>query len=119
MHKIQVEGINIYAYHGCLVEEAKIGCNYIVDVIMETDFSEAAKKDDLSKTIDYVTVYNIVKIQMAIRSKLIEQVGQRIVNELKKQLDGLKSLEVKVTKLNPPMNGNVEKVSIVIKEQYS
>jgi 7,8-dihydroneopterin aldolase/epimerase/oxygenase len=114
VHRIQVEGIKVYAYHGCLPEEAKIGCNYIVDVMMETDFTEAAKTDDLSKTIDYVTVYTIVKAQMAIRSKLIEQVGQRIVDELRKQLNGIKNLEVKVTKLNPPMNGNVERVSIVI-----
>ncbi|HEX8515194.1 MAG TPA: dihydroneopterin aldolase [Bacteroidia bacterium] len=113
-HKILVEGISVYAYHGCLEEEAKIGCNYLVDVKMETDFSEAAKTDDLSKTIDYVTVYNIVKAQMAIRAKLIEVVGQRIVDELKSELKGLQKVEVKVTKLNPPMNGNVEKVSIVI-----
>jgi dihydroneopterin aldolase len=116
---IQVEGIKVYAYHGCLEEEARIGCNYIVDVTIETDFSEAAKTDDLTKTIDYVTVYNIVKAQMAIRSKLIEQAGQRIVDELKQQLKGLLTLEVKVTKLNPPMNGDVQKVSIVIKEIYS
>ena len=116
MQKILVQGINIYAYHGCLEEEAKIGCNYIVDVEMETDFSEAAKTDDLSKTIDYVVVYNIVKAQMAIRSKLIEQVGQRIVNELKKELKGLKKVDVTVTKINPPMNGNVDKVAIVISE---
>lgn len=116
MQKILVQGINIYAYHGCLEEEAKIGCNYIIDVEMETDFSEAAKTDDLSKTIDYVVVYNIVKAQMAIRSKLIEQVGQRIVNELKKELKGLKRIEVVVTKINPPMNGNVDKVAIVISE---
>ena len=114
MNKILVEGIKIYAYHGCLEEEAKIGANYIVDVIMETDFTEAAKKDDLTKTIDYVTVYAIVKKQMAIRSKLIEHVGQRIINELKKEFSTLKKTEVKVTKLNPPMNGNVERVSIVI-----
>ncbi|MGZ4033355.1 MAG: dihydroneopterin aldolase [Bacteroidia bacterium] len=116
MHKILVQGINVYAYHGCLEEEGKIGCNYIVDVTMETDFTEAAKTDDLNKTIDYVVVYNIVKAQMAIRSKLIEQVGQRIVDELKKELKGLKKIEVKVTKLNPPMNGNVDKVAIVISE---
>ena len=116
MHKILVQGINVYAYHGCLEEEGKIGCNYIVDVTMETDFTEAAKTDDLNKTIDYVVVYDIVKAQMAIRSKLIEQVGQRIVNELKKELKGLKKLEVKVTKLNPPMNGNVDKVAIIISE---
>lgn len=116
MNKILVEGIKIYAYHGCLAEEGKIGCNYVVDVILETDFFEAAKTDDLKKTIDYVVVYDIVKKQMAVRSKLIEQVGQRIVDELKKQFSTLKKVEVKVTKLNPPMNGNVERVSIVISE---
>ena len=116
MHKILVEGIKIYAYHGCLKEEGKIGTNYIVDVEMETDFTTAALTDDLSKTIDYVAVYNIVKKQMAVRSKLIEQVGQRIVNELKNQFSSLKKVIVKVTKLNPPMNGDVERVSIVIQE---
>jgi len=114
MNKVIVEGINLYCYHGCLEEEAKIGADYIVDVIMETNFKEAAKADDLSKTIDYVIVYNIVKAQMAIRSKLIESVGQRIVEDLKKEFVTLKKLEVKITKLNPPMNGNVDKVSIVI-----
>jgi len=114
MNKILIEGIKLYAYHGCLEEEEKIGAYYIVDVTLETDFTEAAKTDDLIKTIDYVTVYNIVKKQMAIRSKLIEHVGQRIINELKKELTGLKKVKVKVTKLNPPMNGNVERVSIVI-----
>lgn len=115
MNKILLEGIKLYAYHGCMEEESKIGGNYIVDVIMEIDFSGAAQKDDLTKTIDYVIVYNIVKEQMAIRSKLIEHVGQRIINELKKEFNTLKSIELKVKKLNPPMNGNVESVSIVIK----
>lgn len=114
MNTILVEGISVYAYHGCLPEEGKIGCNYLVDVTMDTDFSEAAKTDDLNKTIDYVTVYNIVKAEMAIRSKLIEQVGQRIVDALKKEFPALHKVSVKVTKLNPPMNGNVQKVSIVI-----
>lgn len=116
MHKIVVEGIKVYAYHGCLPEEGLIGTNYMVDVTMETDFTIAAETDDLTQTIDYVVVYEVVKKQMAIRSKLIEQVGQRIVNELKSTLSGLKKIEVKVTKLNPPMNGNVERVSIIISE---
>ncbi len=114
MNKILVEGIKIYAYHGCLEAEAKIGADYIVDVIIETDFTEAAKTDDLSKTIDYVIVYNIVKAEMAIRSKLIEHVGERIMSALKKEFTTLQKTEVKITKLNPPMNGDVERVSIVI-----
>ena len=114
MHKILVEGIKVYAYHGCLEEEGKIGCNYVVDVTMETDFTQAAITDDLSQTIDYVEVYIIVKKEMAIRAKLLEHVGLRIINQLKKELPSIHKVEVKVTKLNPPMNGNVEKVSIVI-----
>jgi 7,8-dihydroneopterin aldolase/epimerase/oxygenase len=114
MNKILVEGIKLYAYHGCLEEEAVIGSEYIVDIVLETDFTEAAQTDDLSKTIDYVIVYNIAKAQMAIRSKLIEHVAQRILNELKKEFTTLKKTEVKVTKINPPMNGHVEKVSVVV-----
>lgn len=115
MHAINIEGIKLYAYHGCLEEEAKIGGHYIVDVYMTTDFSEAAKTDDLTKTIDYCTVYEIAKAEMAIRSKLIEQVGERIFTKLKSEFSTLKSLHVKITKLLPPMNGDVEKVSIEIK----
>ena len=114
MHKILVEGINIYAHHGCLEEEGRVGGNYIVDVSMETDFTEAAKTDDLTKTIDYVIVYNIVKAEMAIRSKLIEHVGQRIVYSLKKEFAAIKTLSVKVSKVNPPMHGHVDKVSVII-----
>lgn len=114
MNKILVEGIRLYAYHGCLEEEARIGSDYLVDVVLETDFSQAAETDELNQTIDYVVVYNIVKEEMAIRSKLIEHVGQRITARIKKQFPEVLKLEVKVTKLNPPMNGNVEKVSIII-----
>ena len=116
MHKIEIEGIKVYAYHGCLEEEGRIGANYVINVIIETNFTEAAQTDNLHKTIDYVTVYDIVKTQMAIRSNLIEHVCQRIVNELKKKFLVLNKIEVKVSKLNPPMHGNVEKVSVTIIE---
>ncbi|HET6226804.1 MAG TPA: dihydroneopterin aldolase [Bacteroidia bacterium] len=116
MHQIILEGINVYAYHGCLEEEGKIGAEYIVNITMHTDFTEAAQTDDLNKTIDYVTVYNITKQEMGIRSKLIEHPAQRIVSRLKKEFVTLQKVEVKVTKINPPMNGHVDKVSVVITE---
>lgn len=114
-HSINIEGIKLYAYHGCLEEEAKIGGNYIVDVYVTTDFTEAAKTDDLKKTVDYCAVYEISKAEMAIRSKLIEQVCQRIFDKVRSELKGIKTLHVKVTKLVPPMNGDVEKVSVEVK----
>lgn len=113
---INIEGIKLYAYHGCLEEEAKVGGHYVVDVYMTTDFSEAAATDDLTKTIDYCTVYEVCKKQMAVRSKLIEQVAQRIYDNLWEEFGELISLHVKVTKLTPPMNGDVEKVSVEIQD---
>lgn len=116
IHAINIEGIRLYGFHGCLDEEAKIGGHYIVDVYMTTDFSEAANTDDLTKTIDYCTVYEIAKAEVAIRSKLIEQVCQRIYTKLKNQFPTLITLHVKLTKLTPPMNGDVQKVSVEIKD---
>lgn len=111
-HIINIEGIKLFAFHGCLEEEAKIGGNYIVDVSVTTDFSEAAETDDLEKTIDYCTIYEISKKEMSIRSKLIEQVCRRIHESIRLTFPQIISLKVKITKLLPPMNGDVEKVSV-------
>jgi dihydroneopterin aldolase len=113
-NKISIEGIELYGYHGCLEEEAKIGGHYVVDVSMIADFTEAAKHDDLNKTIDYCSIYEITKAEMAIRSKLIEQVCKRIYERILNTHSGIQSLSVKVTKLSPPMNGNVRQVSVEI-----
>ena len=114
MGKILIEGIHIYAFHGCLEEEAKIGGNYRIDVLMETNFEKAAVTDDLDETIDYVMVYNLIKKEMAIRSKLIEHVGKRILTAMMEAFNAIDFLEVKVIKIAPPMNGDVRQVSVVL-----
>ena len=111
---INVNGIKIYAFHGCLEEEAIIGGQYVVDVKIETDFSEAEISDDLTKTVYYVTVYNIVKAQMSIRSTLNEHAAGNIARALIKQIPAIQHVEVKVTKINPPMNGEVKEVSVMV-----
>jgi dihydroneopterin aldolase len=115
-HVIEVNGIKIYAFHGCLPEEEKIGGHYSVDVMLNTNFSEAATTDDLHKTIDYCDVNRIVIEEMAIRSKLIEHVGQRIVNRLKSEINAIEHIRLKLTKICPPINGDVQNVAIIIEE---
>ncbi len=115
MNRIEVNGIKLYAYHGCLKEEGAIGGHYVVDVTIDTDFSVAAETDALSKTVDYVDVNRIVKEEMAIRSKLIEHVGRRIIERIK-TLNNVESVLVKVAKISPPINGDVNNVAILIKE---
>ncbi len=113
-HTIEVNGIKLYANHGCLPEETSIGGHYIVDVIIKTDFTSAAYSDNLEETVDYVTVNKIVKEEMAIPSKLIEHVGQRIIDRTKKEVKQISAIKVKVTKLCPPINGDVDNVAIII-----
>ena len=113
-HCIEINGIKLYAFHGCLPEEEKIGGNYVVDVMLNTNFSSAAQTDNLNETIDYVDVNRIVAEEMAIRSKLIEHVGQRIITRLKKELPRIEGVYIKVTKLSPPINGDVDAVAISI-----
>jgi dihydroneopterin aldolase len=109
--RIAVEGIRIYAHHGCLPEERIIGSEYRVDVYVETHFMEAAATDDLSHTLDYVTIRNLVVKEMEQPANLIEQVIWRIENRLYAAFPNriLKS-RIRLTKLNPPMNGQVEQV---------
>ncbi|HNS12865.1 MAG TPA: dihydroneopterin aldolase [Bacteroidia bacterium] len=111
---ISLNNIKTYSYHGCLEEEAGIGGHYLVDVDIFTDFSGASESDDLSETVDYCEVYEVVKREMAIRSKLIEHVAQRIGDALLKMDKKIDSADVCVTKIAPPMNGDVESVSVEV-----
>ena len=116
INKILVEGIQLYAFHGCLEEESKIGSDYIVDVEITTNFMESTASDELSDTIDYVEINEIVENEMKIRSKLIEHVAWRILEKIKAKYTSIINLKVKVTKLAPPINGNVDKVAVIIEE---
>jgi len=115
-HVVELNGVKIYAHHGCLPEEALIGGHYRVDVTVTTDFSMATESDDLSHTVDYVQLNAIVKEEMAIRSRLIEHVGQRIVRRIRKEIAMVEHLRVKIVKICPPINGDVEDVAIIIEE---
>jgi dihydroneopterin aldolase len=109
-----INNIQIYAYHGCLTEEAVIGGNYVVDVTITTDFEEASRTDELSKTVDYCRVFEIVEREMKQRSRLIEHVAKRIIVSLRREIPGIEKAEVRLTKIAPPVNGPVGSVSVVV-----
>ena len=109
---IKLKNIRVYAYHGCLIEEGKIGSDYRVDVKAKADFSKAAETDELNDTVDYEHLNNIVKEEMAIRSKLLEVVVDRILNRIFKEIPMVQKATVKVAKINPPIGGNVAAVSV-------
>jgi dihydroneopterin aldolase len=111
---IQVNNIKLYANHGCLEEEEKIGSEYRVDVEVKANLRKSSKTDDLTDTVDYVHLNHIVKEEMAIRSKLLEEVAQRILNRFFEELKMVQKATVSVAKINPPIGGNVEEVVIIL-----
>lgn len=117
MGTIKVNSIKLYAFHGCLEEEAKIGSEYIVDVAVKADLKKSAKTDALEDTVDYVHLNLIVKEEMAIRSKLLEEVAQRILDRFFKELPMVQKAKVAVAKINPPIGGNVEEVVIILSKK--
>jgi len=116
MHKVLIENAVFHAYHGVFEEETIVGGKFELSIEMETDFSKSAKTDELDGTIDYSAVYRLVEREMMIPSKLIEHVGQRIVDVLYGNFDSIQFIRLKISKLNPPIKATIEKVSIVIEE---
>jgi dihydroneopterin aldolase len=111
---IKVTNIKVYSFHGCLDEEAKIGSEYRVDVEVKANLKKSAKTDELVDTVDYVHLNHIVKQEMAIRSKLLEEVAQRILNRFFIELNMIQKATVSVAKINPPIGGNVAEVVVIL-----
>ena len=113
MGTITVKGIKLYAHHGCMPEETLIGSDYEVNVVVESNLDTSSESDDLSDTVDYVSIHAIVKQEMAIPSKLLEHVVRRIIQSiLSKHASEIEALEVSVAKINPPINGDVRYVEV-------
>lgn len=110
MGLIEVNGIKVYAYHGCLTEEGRIGGHFRVDVSVEGDFAKAEAGDHLQDTIDYGRITSLVREQMAIRSNLIEHVAGRILAVLKAEWPGDHRWAVRLVKEHPPVAGAVDHV---------
>lgn len=116
MGTIKLNNIRTFSYHGCLAEEAKIGSDYRVDLEIKTDLRKSAQTDDLADTVDYVHLNKIVVEEMAIRSKLLEHVSQRIITRCFAEIPSISRIKLAVSKLNPPIGGDVEAVTIEMEE---
>jgi dihydroneopterin aldolase len=112
MGTIKLKNIRIYAHHGCLKEESVIGSDYRVDLNVKTDLATSAVTDALGDTVDYVFLNKVIREEMAKPSKLLETVAERILNRILTEDSRVKKATVAVSKLNPPIGGDVEMVTI-------
>jgi dihydroneopterin aldolase len=114
MGLIQIENMEFYAYHGHFKEEQIVGNRFLVDLTIETDMQVPAKSDDLNDALNYQVAYNVVKEEMQSKSHLLEHIAGRILDSLYDQFTTIKKATVKVSKMNPPMGGQMERVSVTL-----
>ncbi len=112
MSVISIEGMEFFAYHGCFKEEQIIGTKFNVDLFLKTDTTIAEQSDNLNDTVNYLAVYQSVKDEMQTKSKLLEHVGRRILNRIKNDFPMVVSVRIKIKKLNPPLGGKMDFVSL-------
>ena len=114
MGQIYLENIRTYSHHGCMKEETVIGSEYRVDLWVDADLTVASSSDDLKDTPDYVVLHQIVVKEMRIPSRLLEHVAQRIIERIRSTVKDLDHIRVRVSKINPPIGGDVQSVSVLL-----
>ena len=111
---IKLKNMRFYANHGVLPQEKITGNNFVVNVTFTAEVSRSFETDNVADTVNYAAVYDLVKAEMAVPSKLLEHVAGRIFSEIKRSFPRINSLEVRLAKLNPPVSGEMEASEIII-----
>ena len=117
MSRISINNMSFYAFHGCFAEESVIGTNFRVDCEFECDTSAAEQSDNIQDTISYLEVYQVIKQQMEIPSHLLEHVSRRIITAVFENFPSVSYCKVKVYKLNPPLGGKMDSVSVCLESE--
>ena len=111
---IAINDMRFYAHHGCFEQERAIGTHFRVDLRFDTDTARAELSDNIADTVSYLDVYQIVKREMLQPSNLLEHVARRICDTVMLQFPEIKDVTAVVYKLNPPLGGNMESVSVEV-----
>lgn len=112
---IVLNDLRFYAYHGVLPQERRVGGDYSVTLRIEADLSEAVASDDVALTLNYAELYEVVKREMLIPSRLLEHVAGRIAKSVIDTFPQAQSIALKVVKLNPPMGADCQGAGVEIR----
>ena len=114
MGVIEIEGMKFYAYHGHFAAEQIVGNNFEVYARIEANCSKAGESDNLDDALNYQAVYETIQKEMQIKSALLENVATRILNALYADFPSIEKAKIKISKMNPPMGGEMERVSVTL-----
>ena len=105
--KIGLKDVRLHGPHGYFDEEHRMGNEFSIDVTVAASIGEAAGEDDLSQTVNYATIYYLLKAEMKRPTQLLEALAYRMAARIVDQFDNVRSVELRLHKLNPPLGGRV------------
>lgn len=117
MGVITIDSLRLQAHHGVLDQERRVGNTFEISLRIDVPSADkAAAADDLGLTVNYAEIVSIIKDEMRIPSRLIENVAFRIARAIRGRFgEMIESGEITVAKLAPPIPAQLEKVSYTCK----
>ena len=111
---ISLRNVRFRAFHGVLPQERRVGGDFLVTVRVGYPLERAMETDNVDDTLDYSALYALVEREMAEPSKLLEHVAGRIVKAITTSFPEVTSVDLELTKLNPPMGADSEGAAVEV-----
>jgi len=111
---ITLNELRLHAYHGVQPQERLCGNLFILNLRLAVDISQVAETDDIADAVNYAEVYDAVRAEMAQSSRLLEHVAMRVVRRIFLQFPSVEEIQLKLEKLNPPMNADIRTAGVEI-----
>ncbi|WP_285008233.1 dihydroneopterin aldolase [Pedobacter faecalis] len=102
---VALRDVKCYAYHGFYPEEQLTGIYFSVDIVV--NFVPNGDTEDIEQTVNYEVLNNIIIEEMQRTQKMLETVVRRIIDRVISGYPFLRTAEVSIKKLSPPMPGQV------------
>lgn len=111
---IFLKDLHFFAHHGVGEQETRVGNEFTIDLRIKTDIAKAMRTDNVDDTVSYADIYEVIKQEMNIPSKLLEHVVGRIAHRLFRDFPTIEALELKLYKRNPPMGADIAAAGVEV-----
>ena len=110
-----LKNVRFHAFHGVLPQERQVGGDFLLSLRVDYPLAKAMESDDVANTLNYATLFDLAKREMDIPSQLLEHVAGRIVNAVMTAFPAVTSIDLELTKVNPPMGADSEGAGVFLK----
>ena len=118
MLTIELQQIKLHAFHGLYPGEERLGSPYEVNLKVTCPEPADGAYHELSDTVNYAGLYEILKSRMLVPTPLLETVADAVLNDIKKQYPRIQQAEISIYKLQPPIVHFEGRVGITLNRSF-